>query len=77
MSLISPTTVLSCLILTVFADVIETKNRTLEETAALFDGTDATEQIVATAATHAGVTHDLGDEKVIDEKGSSESVARS
>ncbi|KAJ7876724.1 hexose transporter [Mycena olivaceomarginata] len=57
--------------------VIETKNRTLEETAALFDGTEATEQIVATAATHAGVTHDLGDEKVIDEKGSSESVARS
>ncbi|KAJ7479501.1 general substrate transporter [Mycena latifolia] len=36
--------------------VIETKNRTLEETAALFDGTRATEQIADAAAEHAGVT---------------------
>jgi sugar porter (SP) family MFS transporter len=54
--------------------VIETKNRTLEETAAIFDGADATEQIAHTAATNAGVTHDLGgDEKVLDEKASSAS----
>ncbi|GLB42083.1 putative transporter [Lyophyllum shimeji] len=45
--------------------VVETKNRTLEETAALFDGT--TEQISAAAAQHAGVTHD------INEKSSAES----
>jgi len=48
--------------------IIETKNRTLEETAALFDGDEATEQLSHTAATNAGVTHDLGDEKVLDEK---------
>jgi sugar porter (SP) family MFS transporter len=53
--------------------VVETKNRTLEETAALFDGEEATEQIVHTAAEQAGVTHDLGDEKVVDEKASSSS----
>ncbi|KAF8172224.1 hexose transporter [Mycena galopus ATCC 62051] len=53
--------------------VIETKNRTLEETAALFDGEAATEQIVHTAAEQAGVTQDLGDEKVVDEKASSSS----
>jgi len=53
--------------------VVETKNRTLEETAALFDGEAATEQIVHTAAEQAGVTHDLGDEKVVDEKASSSS----
>jgi len=46
--------------------IIETKNRTLEETAALFDGDEALEQIAATAAQNAGVTHD------ITEKGSSE-----
>ncbi|KAF7325635.1 Hexose transporter [Mycena kentingensis (nom. inval.)] len=54
--------------------VIETKNRTLEETAALFDGEDATEQILQTAAGHAGVKHDIGmgeDEKSdADEKAS-------
>ncbi|KAJ7064693.1 hexose transporter [Mycena amicta] len=50
--------------------VIETKNRTLEETAAIFDGDSATEKIVADAAAHAGVKHDIGiahdddDEKV-------------
>ncbi|KAJ6615099.1 hexose transporter [Mycena sp. CBHHK59/15] len=47
--------------------VIETKNRTLEETAAIFDGEDATNEIVGTAATHAGVTDDLGDEKLGEE----------
>jgi hypothetical protein len=47
--------------------VIETKNRTLEETAALFDGEDATEKIGATAAHHAGVEHDFKDD---DEKAS-------
>ncbi|KAF7334610.1 Lactose permease [Mycena venus] len=42
--------------------VIETKNRTLEETAAIFDG--ATDQIVDSAAAQAGVVHDLvGEEK--------------
>jgi hypothetical protein len=60
-------------------DVIETKNRTLEETAAVFDGVDATEQITAAAAALAGVTHDLGgvDEKsddVKDEKASTGSA---
>jgi len=39
--------------------VVETKNRTLEETAALFDGDSATEKIVGTAAAHAGVMHDI------------------
>ncbi|KAJ7128401.1 hexose transporter [Mycena epipterygia] len=43
--------------------IIETKNRTLEETAALFDGTEATDQIVTSAAVKAGVTHDIGHEK--------------
>jgi len=36
--------------------VIETKNLTLEETAALFDGDEAVENI--TAATHGGAVHD-------------------
>ncbi|KAG5646741.1 hypothetical protein DXG03_002423 [Asterophora parasitica] len=46
-----------------FFFVIETKNRTLEETAALFDGDDAAQQITAVAAQQAGVTHDIKDEK--------------
>ena len=52
-----------------FTDVIETKNRTLEETAALFDGEDAVEQL-AGAAGHAahdekdGSSGSLHDEKV-------------
>ncbi|KAJ7195580.1 general substrate transporter [Mycena haematopus] len=55
-----------------FFYVVETKNRTLEETAALFDGEQATEQIVHTAAANAGVMHELGaDEKEVDEKASS------
>ncbi|KAJ6586411.1 hexose transporter [Mycena vulgaris] len=55
--------------------VIETKNRTLEETAAIFDGVQATEEISASAAVQAGVTHDLGiDEKPMDEKASASST---
>jgi sugar porter (SP) family MFS transporter len=53
--------------------VVETKNRTLEETAALFDGEEATNQIVHTAAEQANLMHDLGDENVVDEKASSRS----
>ncbi|KAJ7469437.1 hexose transporter [Mycena latifolia] len=48
--------------------LIETKNRTLEETAAIFDGTDATEPIAGTPAVPAGVTHDLGNEKATDKR---------
>jgi len=44
----------------VYVYVIETKNRTLEETAAIFDGVAATQEIVTNAATHAGVAHDIG-----------------
>ncbi|KAJ7659244.1 general substrate transporter [Mycena polygramma] len=44
--------------------IIETKAHTLEETAAIFDG--VADQIVDSAAEHAGVTHDLGGQ----EKGS-------
>lgn len=36
--------------------IIETKNRTLEETAALFDGDDALEQITGAAAHEAGIS---------------------
>ncbi|KAF8887527.1 hexose transporter [Infundibulicybe gibba] len=43
--------------------VIETKNRTLEETAALFDGAEVTEQIAEQAAHQAHVAHDVSDEK--------------
>jgi len=35
--------------------IVETKNRTLEETAALFDGEDASKQIAYEADTHAGM----------------------
>lgn len=35
--------------------IIETKNRTLEETAALFDGQEVAQQIVHEAAVHAGL----------------------
>jgi sugar porter (SP) family MFS transporter len=40
--------------------IIETKGLTLEETAALFDGENATQAIVGKAAEEAGVTHDIG-----------------
>ncbi|KAJ7753074.1 hexose transporter [Mycena maculata] len=39
--------------------VIETKNRTLEETAAIFDGTTATDGIANNAAVEAGVVHEI------------------
>ncbi|KAJ7238290.1 hexose transporter [Mycena haematopus] len=39
----------------VFFYLVETKNHTLEETAAIFDGEDAREKIVDTAAAHAGI----------------------
>ncbi|KAJ7635148.1 hexose transporter [Roridomyces roridus] len=50
--------------------IIETKNLTLEETAVIFDGDAATHDIVANAASQAGVAHDIGvvDEKPMDEK---------
>ncbi|KAJ6546213.1 general substrate transporter [Mycena vulgaris] len=49
--------------------LVETKNHTLEETAAIFDG--ATEKIADSAATHAGVAKDVGG-FTGDEKGSTE-----
>ncbi|KAJ6448269.1 hexose transporter [Mycena sanguinolenta] len=57
-----------------FLYVVETKNRTLEETAALFDVDQATQQIVHTAAANVDVTCDA-DEKALDEKASSGSSA--
>jgi len=54
--------------------VIETKNRTLEETAALFDGDEATENLV-NAATHANVAHAGKHTDSTDEKGSTEYVS--
>jgi len=47
--------------------VVETKNRTLEETAALFDGQEAAAEISLTAARNAGVEHDAASST--DEKG--------
>jgi len=49
--------------------VVETKNRTLEETAALFDGEEAVDHLTNTAVTHTGAKHDLGekDEKRSDD----------
>lgn len=52
--------------------IIETKNRTLEETAALFDGDEATEQIVQQAAAHTGIGADIRED--VSEKGSSSYV---
>ncbi|KAJ7723620.1 hexose transporter [Mycena maculata] len=52
--------------------LVETKNHTLEETAAIFDGVGATEQLADLAATHAGVVVVGADQ--VDEKGSSELV---
>ncbi|KAJ6514230.1 hexose transporter [Mycena vitilis] len=53
--------------------IIETKGRTLEETAAIFDGTEVTDHIVGSAADQAGVRHDIHGEKIMDEKASSAS----
>ncbi|KAJ7610394.1 hypothetical protein FB45DRAFT_761363, partial [Roridomyces roridus] len=57
---------IACKLVVLYCFVIETKNRTLEETAAMFNGTDAAEHIVDAAAAQAGVAHDLGldEEKV-------------
>ena len=51
--------------------MIETKNRTLEETAALFDGEEALEQIAHEAAANTGVADEIRDDA--DEKGSNSS----
>ncbi|KAF7334658.1 MFS domain-containing protein [Mycena venus] len=40
--------------------LVETKNHTLEETAAIFDGEGAKEKIADSAAAHAGVAKDVG-----------------
>ena len=45
--------------------IIETKNRTLEETAALFDGNEATQQIAQEAAFHAGLRIENEDKETI------------
>ncbi|KAJ7457518.1 hexose transporter [Mycena galericulata] len=54
--------------------LVETKNRTLEETAAIFDGEAATEKIADSAATHAGVAGVARDAS--NEKGSAEFVEK-
>jgi hypothetical protein len=41
--------------------IVETKNRTLEETSALFDGDSATEKFAGIAAAHAGMMHNIKD----------------
>lgn len=43
--------------------IVETKNRTLEETAAIFDGVEGMTQIHDKAAAHAGLTHRIGTEE--------------
>ena len=43
--------------------VVETKNRSLEETAALFDGEEVAEQIAAAAHVSEGKDHSSVDEK--------------
>jgi hypothetical protein len=54
------------------SDLVETKNHTLEETAAIFDGKLATEKIVDSAAAQVGVAAS----HVSDEKGSNEFVEK-
>jgi hypothetical protein len=51
--------------------IVETKGRTLEETATLFDGEDATEKLIGIATAHAGMTH--GIKNTEDEKSSASS----
>ena len=60
---IQPFSVLN-FILILFTVVIETKNRSLEETSALFDGEEAIEQI--TAAVHTDAILSPTDEKASD-----------
>ncbi|KZT56004.1 general substrate transporter [Calocera cornea HHB12733] len=52
--------VLACEIVFMFLYCVETKNRTLEETAALFDGEDKVELLTARAATDIGFEQTLG-----------------
>ncbi|KAK7018306.1 MFS domain-containing protein [Favolaschia claudopus] len=54
--------------------LVETKNHTLEETATIFDGEDAREKIVGTAATHAGMAAKGVEDQGEEEKGSTEFV---
>ncbi|KAJ7610457.1 hypothetical protein FB45DRAFT_942522 [Roridomyces roridus] len=54
--------------------LVETKNHTLEETAAIFDGMGASEKIAGDAAAHAGVGGAEPESKRSDEKGSTEYV---
>ncbi|KAF8893626.1 general substrate transporter [Infundibulicybe gibba] len=51
----------------VYFFIIETKNRTLEETAALFDGDETVAQISEVAAEHAGIAHHSSSEKALEE----------
>ncbi|KAJ6626175.1 hexose transporter [Mycena sp. CBHHK59/15] len=64
---------LVCEVVFLYFYLIETKNHTLEETAAIFDGKARTEQIVDSAAAHARVMKELGGD-VSTEKGSAEHV---
>lgn len=48
-------------------DVIETKNLSLEETAALFDGEDAIKELTHTHVENGLGKHDSSDEKLSDE----------
>lgn len=52
--------------------VVETRNRTLEETAALFDGEEVTEKLAQQAISHTGATEFREDG--IDEKSSGDYV---
>ncbi|KAK6988137.1 general substrate transporter [Favolaschia claudopus] len=54
--------------------LVETKNHTLEETAAIFDGEDARENIVGAAATHAGMATKGAEHQGEEEKESTEIV---
>lgn len=55
---------------------METKNHTLEETAAIFDGEVAREKIVDFALTQAGVVNEVGN-TMSGDKGSVECVEKS
>jgi hypothetical protein len=55
---------------------VETKNHTLEETAAIFDGEVAREKITDLALTQAGVVNQVGN-PTSDDKGSVECVEKS
>ncbi|EGO26001.1 hypothetical protein SERLADRAFT_355924 [Serpula lacrymans var. lacrymans S7.9] len=57
----------------VYIYIVETKNRTLEETAALFDGDDGLAQISERAAVNAGIAHHA-DERMEEKESKSESI---